>query len=666
MSRRVRRAVLGLAAAILTGVAVAAATVAPPTHKAADHPSPAMALTDLPAAPASVDCPADQLLEGPDRFHVSQDVNGYLSGCFRVQAMQPGGYTAGLASWLSKGGAAPSQNRAVDLNVSPASGEAGTVITITGYLQGGPSTETAANNESLNHAMVCVGCPGLVEFVDVTWSSAGYFAIQARIPAVPWLGTAGPVPLKPGPLQVGIQCLGPPEKYESGCGGRVQGTATFTVSGPTPAVCLSGKPCAWLRLSPASAMPGALVRVSGWAPLTEEIGTPVGYDLQLRQGLGNDGPSPLAKAPGASVVLLAPTSFTALAGPDWASLGQIRSTNIQLSGDAPLATDPSNSQHLAFCAAHGIRMTWNGGRTWSSISLQSAVRVVNGMGFAPLPMDGGLPSCASVTIDPHHPASLFVRFAVAKINEGIPPIYEIGLISPDSGTTWRPVPIPSGLAAERFGGYRYENAVKAYFVATVPGFTTPPGGLVVEQTTDGGRTWVLSSPSCPVTDPCVALAGVWDNNCAKFGAPELIEFSPDNGKTWSFPDWPRSLDACDSDELVADTAHRVLAVSGREEFHIRISRDGGKNWSAVVLPSLASDSTWQMFNDLQLLPDGSLLALHDTTWMLLQPAGTSWCNVSGPLASANVWGRTQIIGDHLWWISSDATPRNVAISAIHC
>ena len=166
--------------------------------------------------------------------------------------------------------------------------------------------------------------------------------------------------------------------------------------------------------------------------------------------------------------------------------------------------------------------------------------------------------------------------------------------------------------------------------------------------------------------PCVALTGVWDNNCAKFAAPELIEFSPDKGKTWSFPDWPRSLDACDSDQLVADTTHRVLAVSGREEFHIRVSSDGGKNWSAVVLPSLASDAVWQMFNDLELLPNGSLLALHDTSWSLLQPAGTSWCSVSGPLTSAGVWGRTQIIGDHLWWINSDATPRNVAITAIHC
>src|SRR5207253_7909853 len=108
-------------------------------HKAIDHASQATALTDLPAAPADADCPADQLLEGPDRFHVSQDSNGYLSGCFRVQAMEPAGYTVGLADWSSKGGAAPSQNRAVDLKVNPTSGPAGTVIAITGYLQGGPS-----------------------------------------------------------------------------------------------------------------------------------------------------------------------------------------------------------------------------------------------------------------------------------------------------------------------------------------------------------------------------------------------------------------------------------------------------------------------------------------------------------------------------------------------
>jgi hypothetical protein len=409
------------------------------------------------------------------------------------------------------------------------------------------------------------------------------------------------------------------------------------------------------------------VQVQGWAPLTEVIGTPFGYYLQLRQGLFNEGPSPLAKAPGGSVIILAPTSFTALAGPDWASLGPIHPTNIQSSGDAPFATDPSNAQHLAFCAAHGISATWNGGRTWSSISLQRAVGVFNGMGFAPLPFDGGLPSCTSVTIDPHHPASLFVRFGVQKLNEGIPPLYYIGLVSADGGATWKPVPVPSGQAAERFGGYRYENAVKAYFVANVPGaLMTPPGSLAVEQTTDGGRTWVSSSPSCPTTGPCVVLAGVWDNNCAKFAAPELIEYSADNGKTWLVPDWPRFLDACNSDELVADAAHRVLALSGREEFHIIVSSDGGKNWSGVMLPSLASDSTWQMFNDLQLLRDGSLLAFDGITWSLLQPARTSWCTVAGALSSANVWGRTQIIGDQLWWIGSDGTPRNVAISAIHC
>ena len=40
-------------------------------------------------------------------------------------------------------------------------------------------------------------------------------------------------------------------------------------------------------------------------------------------------------------------------------------------------------------------------------------------------------------------------------------------------------------------------------------------------------------------------------------APELIEFSADHGKTWLAPAWPRFLDSCYSDELVADAAHRV-------------------------------------------------------------------------------------------------------------
>lgn len=664
MTRDLRVVAIGVAAVLVAGATVAVTSYELRSKGVAK--TPAAVLTELPAAPIAAACPTGGLPDGPDIFHVSQDLNGYLSGCFRVTTIPPGNYVVSFEGPAGKPSGVLQQSGRLPLTLTPASGRPGSTLLISGTLPGGPSAETAANNDSVQHAEVCIGCPGLEESADVTWSTAGRFSIKAQIPAIPWMGPAGPVPLRSGVIPVGVQCLGPAETGSAGCSGRIQGTVPFTVTGPTPGACLSNKPCAWLRLTPASASPGDVVQVEGWAPLSEVIGVPFGYYLHLSPGPLPPSPSPLAKAHGALIGFFAPASFAVQPGPQWASLGVLRPVNVEQSGDVPIATDPSNPLHLAYCNSNGIAVTWNGGRSWSTIPLQRANLVANRMGFQLLPINGGPPNCTTVTFDPRHPASLFGRFPAEKINEGIPPVYSIGLVSLDGGASWRPVPVPSGQQPEQFGGFREEGPIKAYFAAVGGGFVNLPAPSV-EQTVDGGRTWTASKPSCPAAGACVTFAGVWDNNCAKFPAPELILYSLDKGKTWSVPQSPGSLDACGTDRLLTTADGRAVAISGRDEFHVLVSRDGGVTWSPILLPVIESDTSYDQFLDLELLPNGALLGFYGNGWALLPAGGRAWCSASGSLTRIASGAPTQIIGNRLWWIAQGGGPaESIALNAVGC
>jgi hypothetical protein len=656
---------LQLAAAGLAAVLIAGATVALVSYelrsKGIAKTAASVRLTELPAPPPAAACPSGRAPDGPDNFHVSQDMNGYLSGCFRLGNTQPGEYTVSLQMPYFKPVGTTPERPGLPFSLSPASGPPGSTVTLSGKLAGGPSAQTAANDYSVQHASICIDCPNLEESVDVSWSSAGQFSIKVHLPAVPWMGQAGPVPLKAGVITLGIQCLGPAESNDPGCRGRIQGKATFTVTQPTPAACLANHPCTSLRVSPVSARSGDLVTVAGWAPLTEIIGTPFGYYLHLSPGRLAPSPSSIAKAPGSVINFLAPTSFTMLPGQEWASLGATQLTNVQPSGDAPIATDQSNPQHLAYCSRSGIAVTLNAGQSWSTISLKAAVSVARTIGFEP--PNAAAPSCFTVTLDPRHPASLFARFEAQKTGQGIPPIYFIGLVSPDAGASWRPVPVPAGQTPEDFGGFRYEDgAIKAVFGGA--GEFQGPAFPFLEATTDGGRSWATSTPSCPANGPCVTFTGVWDYNCAKFPAAEVIAYSSDKGKSWSSPQWPQWLDACSSDELVATADGRSLAISGRDEFHVLVSGDGGATWSAVLLPVTQGDASYEMFNDLQMLPNGSLLGMPGNAWFILPVGAKGWCPVSGPLAGFTPGGRTQVIGNRLWWLTQEGKAQSIPVSSV--
>ncbi len=170
------------------------------------------------------------------------------------------------------------------ISLSPDAGEAGSVVQIQGYLPGGPTVEEAAQDASLTSATLCWGgCLDGLTFVDqpLTWSESdpGHFTASLNVPVSPYLSADGPMPLAPGKYPVGIQCLGVVE----GCAlEEAQASAVFELTGPAPARCSEGAPCAELAFSPEQAAPGAPVQVSGWAPLVEVLGgQPFGYSLVL-------------------------------------------------------------------------------------------------------------------------------------------------------------------------------------------------------------------------------------------------------------------------------------------------------------------------------------------------------------------------------------------------
>ncbi len=106
-------------------------------------------------------------------------------------------------------------------------------------------------------------------------------------------------------------------------------------------------------------------------------------------------------------------------------------------------------------------------------------------------------------------------------------------------------------------------------------------------------------------------------------------------------------------------------VSGDAAYPLRYTRDGGKTWQALGLPSLPGSI---QFNGLQLLPDGSLVAMNLDTgaWYGLAPAAQDWCALS-----ISIPGKypvfLQAAGDKAWWLSPvDQSLQSAPLSSFEC
>lgn len=624
-------------------------------------------------------------------------------------------------------GAAAGTATAGWMRLQPAAGPPGTRVQVTGYRPGGPTAGQAGRDASLGFATLCWGpcASSLTLSVPVTWSErrAGAFTTSFTVPAVPWLTTGGPHPLVAGTYTVGLQCLAP---AAPGCReGAADMTATFALRAPAPERCVSRRPCAWVRLSPAGGPPGATVHVRGWAPLTEVIGAPMGYSLvlaglpgaagvagtavlaQVQQaadgtlsgsfqipaglpGLGALTPGRHAVAlqslfPGP--VTLAPTTLRVTPAPGWAALGPRAPAWVARNGGL-MAQDPLHPERLAYCAPRGgIEVSRDGGAHWVALSTAGAAAALKGSGYELLPTPEGNagPPCTGLVLDPGLPDVYYATFAAGPARYGAPPVFTLGLWTADGGRSWRLVPAPRGFAAGQFGGFQTDGrGVLALFGH--PSGSPPRYAWVAERAPSGGAAspWRVSLPTCPASGPCLRFGPAPNGlgSCAMHGAPQpLLAAAGGSGRAWRTlgavsPNW------CELAELAALGRARVALISAdpAAPYPLMVSTDGGDRWTYVALPPLPGqpDQYPGPLPGLQLLPDGTLWTTEFVQtggkWrarmLLLRPGARAWCAVGGAagwLPSAGVDpNRVQVVAGRLWWFAADGTGHGVSLATLRC
>jgi len=613
------------------------------------------------------------------------------------------------------------------ISLTPDNGIPGTTVRIDGYLPGGLAEADLKANDYKTHADVCWdSClNGLVigsQEVDWSTTEPGRFTLQFTTPAAPYLKADGTHLLKSGDYIVGLQCLGPDT---TGCAlVEAQTRATFHLQGPANTSC-PDQTCGSLSASPSKGTPGTQIQVQGWAPLRQIIGDqPFGLSLVLEPQGGSKSPTDLLylqmveqkmdgsltatfqvpqrgadqaplvpgtyllalEAPGftpdnsGAQVLIAPTPFEITAAPSWTQLQQPKPLWIQPSASLQATTmsvDALNPDRIAYCAPGAIRISQDAGKTWTSVPVGNVARLAQASPY-PLMSENATepPTCTTVTLDASHPDSFYAVFQAANKQYGAPPIYYVGYVTHDSGKTWQLAPAPTGIktspqSIDRFGWFWTDGKeVQALYWGQINTPDQAPSAIV-EQTSDGGITWSAASLACPSSGPCLRW-GPAPSMISGMGAdlPQTVMASQDGGQTWQSTGQSVELRATGPHELVALSENQALLISGSADYPLRYTQDSGKTWQVLAIPPLpGTDPTATVgFPGLQMLPDGSLLALNDQagTWWGLPPTAQNWCALSVSSLENNAV-LLQAAGDKVWWFSlSNNKPQSAPLSEFAC
>ncbi len=638
---------------------------------------------------------------------VSQSISGHVSGCLRVGAISPGHYAvvvdqdvqqssdslstrelraleAKLKALRQKrkrgaGVLAVQREPTVVIALSPASGSPGTTVTITGRL----SSRVADRSDYLNFCWD--GCQDGLQYggVQTRWISATTFDARLVVPGAPWIegDPARVAPLRSGIYSIGVQCV----VVGKGCGlSGPEGSSSFAlrVSSP-PAWCPTAASCARLTVAPRAAPPGALVSVSGYAPLESVIGSdqPFVFQLELNRGAPH-GPevhfigSP--KARGVAEVTLGHGALDVVAPPSFRGLRAAAPVTETTGGVSPIAADPADAGTVAWCGGATVGISQAGVR--SSFSTAGAAAVLKQMGFSLL--GSSLPQCVAVAPASNSPQAggpasaptIAVAFSAALARYGAPPFYDVALITSDDGSSWAPLPVPRGASPESFGGFRYEptGALQAVFAASRiehgngGGFPLINAARPLSETSDdGGSSWRSGGLSCPAAGACVTLGPFLTGNCAMGLSTQLLLRSADGGADWSQPtQLPEQLQPCGDVELYSTSGGDQLLVNSLSQYALTRSRDGGITWSDVSLPSLSAgrgqptvpglDGVGPGPGGVVVLRNGSLLLTGELAhWELLRPGAGAWCRVrSVPASLQRAQQASSIveIAGELWWL----------------
>lgn len=621
----------------------------------------------------------------PSGLALQQSVMGQFSQCLQVGGVPGGDYAIVLEQVLSPPADAAPASPAVPglkLTASPASGPPGTKVTITGTLAAALSPRPA------DVSLCWDGCPGGLSDTGeaLRWLSPTTFQTTIVVPQAPWVTAYPPrvVPLASGTYSVGVQCL--QQAHACGLGGA-EATTSFQLDVPAadaPTWCRTADSCAQMTVSPAHALPGEHITVTGYAPVASigGDGQPFAYQLQVIPA-PTPGPVVQFQSLGKSEATAAYFGYGALtvtAPPTFASINSAGWREQETDGWQPITADPATPSTTAWCTGGAIIID-AAGRTTTVPTGRAAQAVLTAMGFPPSPGDTGPLSCDTLALlgsgNAGTPA-VVAGFGVQPADQE--PLYaDVALVTRDGGKSWTPLPTPRGVNPDSFGGFRYEaSAVTAVFTPSGNGpqgsYPTPPA----ETSSDAGRSWHANTLGCRISGPCITFGAFQPGNCAKNGAYEPVIASTDDGHHWAPTSLDQNLDACWPAQLLREADGSEVLVDSSSTFTVERSTDDGRTWADIDVPPIPDQQVGDGYNGAIIaLPGGSLLALgQDIThpWMLLRPDTTTWCDVR-TVSTINqnflFYGDPRAIGDQLWWLTSandntGATAHHIALAELTC
>jgi hypothetical protein len=600
---------------------------------------------------------------------VFQAMDGRIEGCLRVADVPAGTYHIYLQDFVT--GSAPSTPTTVGtgdhvsplvrLAVRPAAVRPGQTVTVTGNL----AKDYQSKQSFLDFCWG--GCPGGLRYsgVQAAWRSGTTFVAKVVVPAAPWL-EAGHKIVSPvaGKYELGVQCV----VQSRGCADLgPEGEATVTLAQTARYTCGTMPGCARLNAGPTRASPGAVVTVTGYAPLEDVIGADIAFANSFTEERGA-APPPGVSFPGTSLYQaeIGGAQVRVTAAPTFSSLGLLAPLSVEQVAEQPISANPSAPGTVAWCGPGDVVVRGPLG----------TVKVPTKAAFSAMYATGkfqrtGNDVCQTVAVGAPPSAvpgtagavpTVYAGFIMGPLKQG--PMWAIvAMYTTDGGSTWAPVPVPKGASIVSFGGFRYtaDGDVEALFGRWSPPPLPASAAQVplVERSTIGGR-FSKGSLACPSSGPCLTLgASVPGDGCA-MGAQsdQPLLLSPDGGKSWARAGQPVSggVPICfpgalvalsPTDELVVGSAG-LGAASG--ELPALLTKDGGRAWQVISLPALPDDDQPELLP----LPDGAVLEGAFPTWLLLPAGGNAWCPVRSPVTAATMKSSDPqsftVIGSQLWGV----------------
>jgi hypothetical protein len=649
-----------------------------------------------------------QLALAPDRrpciaaSGITQSPDGRIDGCVAIGDLRPGRYAVTLRDQFFTGQSSVSrswQGPAVRVSLSPSSGPPGTLVRVRGSIERAVPAQTRAHLTRLGSDVLGVvywdGPDGLMlDAEHFHWTSPSSFVAVIAVPSAPWVqSTRSPAVagVRSGSYPISVMCV----TGNGGCAFAPEGSARFTLRVARPTGwCRSSAACARLVAYPADAPAGAIVRVSGYAPLLEFDDGGSGFlgAAALTRSAGGRTGVRLMRSAGRRVIeRIGPAPLVVLGRPYLAQLGRIRPREIIAGGATPIADDPADLRIVAWCAGDAIDVSQRGRLTHvSTRGVDAVLRRLHGM--APVRGAASPPGCTDVM--PLSATAMLAAFSggLPRFKDTIPPVVYYALETRDGGRSWAALPVPKGTTAAEFGGFRPDGrGAEAVFAASGPANYGPDATHpLAERTDDSGVSWSAATLGCPRSGACVTLGPFLPGNCAQGISTQYLLRSADHGLGWRRAAiLDHNMFACGDVQLASFGGRDELLVNAISPYPLQLSSDGGVSWHNLSMPPPARLQTPSvgLSNDfgpggITVLSDGALLltggGAYTGGWQLLKPRATSRCEVAGSHATwqfAQQATRITLIAGKLWWLTYGQSSGNaptpihrhtLPLSAVHC